>query len=137
MSTRPVEDIKRDSDRLRGTLADGLGDATSGALADDDTVLIKFHGCYQQDDRDLRKTGKKYIMMIRTRSPGGIATAAQYLVFDQLATKYGNNTLRITTRRASPARPARPAATCTARNGGGPASSPEAWRSSCASRRAT
>ncbi|HUC83615.1 MAG TPA: NADPH-dependent assimilatory sulfite reductase hemoprotein subunit, partial [Candidatus Acidoferrales bacterium] len=64
----------------------------------DDYEFLKFHGCYQQDDRDLRKTGKKYIMMVRSRIPGGVMTANQWRVFDQLASDYGNNTLRVTTR---------------------------------------
>ncbi|MCC6820153.1 MAG: NADPH-dependent assimilatory sulfite reductase hemoprotein subunit, partial [Verrucomicrobia subdivision 3 bacterium] len=59
-----------------------------------------FHGSYQQDDRDLRKSGKKYIMMVRGRIPGGVMTAKQWVVFDDLATQYGNNTLRITTRQS-------------------------------------
>ena len=90
--------VKTNCPSLAGTIAPTLADDSLDHFSEDDNQFLKFHGCYQQDDRDLRKTGKKYIMMIRTRSPGGIATAAQYLVFDQLAAKYGNNTLRITTR---------------------------------------
>jgi len=92
------EVLKTNCPSLAGTIAPTLADDSLDHFSEDDNQFLKFHGCYQQDDRDLRKTGKKYIMMIRTRSPGGIATAAQYLVFDQLAAKYGNNTLRITTR---------------------------------------
>jgi sulfite reductase (NADPH) hemoprotein beta-component len=92
------EEIKTACPSLAGTIAATLADDSLDHFSEDDNQFLKFHGCYQQDDRDLRKTGKKYIMMIRTRSPGGIASAAQYLVFDQLAAKYGNNTLRITTR---------------------------------------
>jgi sulfite reductase (NADPH) hemoprotein beta-component len=92
------EEIKTACPSLAGTIAATLADDALDHFSEDDNQFLKFHGCYQQDDRDLRKTGKKYIMMIRTRSPGGIATAAQYLVFDQLASQYGNNTLRITTR---------------------------------------
>ncbi|HEY4301308.1 MAG TPA: NADPH-dependent assimilatory sulfite reductase hemoprotein subunit, partial [Candidatus Didemnitutus sp.] len=69
-------------------------------FSEDDEQFIKFHGIYQQDDRDLRKTGKKYIMMIRGRIPGGVMTAAQWIVFDDLASRYGNQTLRITTRQS-------------------------------------
>ncbi len=92
------EDIKTACPSLAGTIAATLADASLDHFTEDDNQFLKFHGCYQQDDRDLRKTGKKYIIMIRTRAPGGIASSAQYLVFDQLAAKYGNDTLRITTR---------------------------------------
>jgi sulfite reductase (NADPH) hemoprotein beta-component len=92
------EELKSACPSLAGTIAPALADVALDHFSEDDNQFLKFHGCYQQDDRDLRKSGKKYIMMIRTRSPGGIATAAQYLVFDHLATSYGNNTLRITTR---------------------------------------
>ena len=63
-----VEGIKARSRHLRGTIAEGLRDRTTGALAEDDTQLIKFHGMYQQDDRDLRKTQKKFIMMVDRKS---------------------------------------------------------------------
>src|SRR5208283_326228 len=69
-------------------------------FSEDDNQFLKFHGSYQLDDRDLRKTGKKYIMMVRGRIPGGVMTARQWRVFDLLATTYGNNTLRITTRQS-------------------------------------
>ena len=65
---------------------------------DDDTQFLKSHGVYQQDDRDLRKTGKKYIFMVRCRIPGGVLTPAQYLACDDLASRYANNTLRVTSR---------------------------------------
>lgn len=90
--------LKANCPSLAGTLARTLADPAADHFSADDEQFLKFHGCYQQDDRDLRKTGKKYIMMVRTRTPGGIASARQYLVFDELAAKYGNNTLRITTR---------------------------------------
>ena len=92
------EEIKTACPSLAGTIAPTLADASLDHFSEDDNQFLKFHGTYQQDDRDLRKTGKKYIMMIRTRAPGGIASSAQYLVFDHLAKKYGNDTLRITTR---------------------------------------
>jgi len=94
------EDIKAAIPTLAGTIAATLANAGADHFSDDDNQFLKFHGSYQQDDRDLRKTGKKYIMMIRGRIPGGVMTAKQYGVFDTLATKYGNNTLRITTRQS-------------------------------------
>jgi sulfite reductase (NADPH) hemoprotein beta-component len=75
-------------------------------LREDDTQLIKFHGSYQQDDRDLReerrlqKLEPAYSFMIRTRLPGGVATPAQWLALDAIATRYANHTLRLTTRQA-------------------------------------
>jgi sulfite reductase (NADPH) hemoprotein beta-component len=92
------EDIKDAIPTLAGTIAATLNDAGADHFSEDDNQFLKFHGSYQQDDRDLRKTGKKYIMMVRSRVPGGVMTARQWQVFDLLATAYGNNTLRITTR---------------------------------------
>ncbi|MEY4917896.1 MAG: Sulfite reductase hemoprotein beta-component, partial [Verrucomicrobiota bacterium] len=94
------EEIKAAIPTLAGTLAATFNNPANDHFSDDDNQFLKFHGSYQQDDRDLRKTGKKYIMMIRGRIPGGIMTAKQYGVFDTLATQYGNNTLRITTRQS-------------------------------------
>ena len=94
------EEIKAAIPTLAGTIAATIADPTTDHFSEDDNQFLKFHGSYQQDDRDLRKTGKKYIMMIRGRIPGGVMTAKQYGVFDQLATDYGNNTLRITTRQS-------------------------------------
>ncbi len=94
------EDIKAAIPTLAGTIAATFNNPANDHFSDDDNQFLKFHGSYQQDDRDLRKTGKKYIMMIRGRIPGGVMTAKQYGVFDQLATDYGNNTLRITTRQS-------------------------------------
>jgi len=102
----PVEHIKKRSNYLRGTIVESLGDPLTGALADDDTQLTKFHGFYQQDDRDLRaeRTRRKlepaYSFMIRVRVPGGITTPAQWLALDSLATTHANGTLRLTTRQA-------------------------------------
>jgi sulfite reductase (NADPH) hemoprotein beta-component len=102
----PVERIKRDSRLLRGTLTESLGDAITGAIREDDTVLIKFHGSYQQDDRDLREERRRqklepaYSFMIRTRLPGGICTPRQWLALDDIARRYANGTLRLTTRQA-------------------------------------
>jgi len=94
------EEIKAAIPTLAGTLAATFNNPANDHFSEDDNQFLKFHGSYQQDDRDLRKTGKKYIMMIRGRIPGGVMTAKQYGVFDQLATDYGNNTLRITTRQS-------------------------------------
>jgi sulfite reductase (NADPH) hemoprotein beta-component len=90
--------LKENSPTLSGTIAQTLADAQAGHFSEDDNQFLKFHGSYQQDDRDLRKTGKKYIMMVRSRIPGGVMTANQWRVFDDLSARYGNNTLRITTR---------------------------------------
>src|SRR6266705_333369 len=94
------EEIKAAIPTLAGTIAATIADAGTDHFSEDDTQFLKFHGVYQQDDRDLRKSGKKFIMMIRGRIPGGVMTARQWCVFDELATKYGNNTLRITTRQS-------------------------------------
>jgi sulfite reductase (NADPH) hemoprotein beta-component len=94
------EEIKAAIPTLAGTIAVTIADDSADHFSEDDNQFLKFHGSYQQDDRDLRKTGKKYIMMIRGRIPGGVMTANQWKVFDDLATTYGNNTLRITTRQS-------------------------------------
>lgn len=100
----PVERIKRDSRNLRGTLADSLSDSLTGAIREDDQVLIKFHGSYQQDDRDIRDERRRqklepaYSFMIRTRLPGGVCTPSQWLQLDAIARQYANGTLRLTTR---------------------------------------
>ena len=94
------EDIKAAIPTLAGSIAGTLADESVDHFSEDDNQFLKFHGSYQQDDRDLRKTGKKYIMMIRGRIPGGVMTAKQWCVFDELASIYGNNTLRITTRQS-------------------------------------
>jgi len=102
----PVERIKAASRLLRGTLVESLADPLTGAIAEDDTALIKFHGSYQQDDRDIReeRRGQKlepaYSFMIRTRLPGGVCTAKQWLALDEIARRYANGTLRVTTRQA-------------------------------------
>jgi len=92
--------LKEASPTLAGTIAQTIADPAADHFSEDDNQFLKFHGCYQQDDRDLRKTGKKYIMMIRGRIPGGVMTPKQWCVFDDLSTKYGNDTLRITTRQS-------------------------------------
>ena len=92
------EEIKAAIPTLAGTIAATLQDAGADHFTPDDYEFLKFHGCYQQDDRDQRKTGKHYIMMVRSRIPGGVMTARQWCVFDDLSARYGNNSLRITTR---------------------------------------
>jgi sulfite reductase (NADPH) hemoprotein beta-component len=102
----PVEILKAGSHGLRGTLVESLADPITGALREGDAQLLKFHGSYQQDDRDVRDERRKqklepaYSFMIRTRLPGGVATAKQWLDLDALATQYGNGSLRLTTRQA-------------------------------------
>jgi sulfite reductase (NADPH) hemoprotein beta-component len=94
----PIELLKERDPTLGGTIAQTLADPQADHFAEDDTTFLKSHGVYQQDDRDLRKTGKKYIFMVRCRIPGGVLTPAQYLACDDLATRYANNTLRVTSR---------------------------------------
>ncbi len=102
----PVERIKQASRLLRGTLTESLADPLTGAIREDDTALIKFHGSYQQDDRDLREERRQrklepaYSFMIRTRLPAGVCTPAQWLALEGIARRYGNGTLRLTTRQA-------------------------------------
>ncbi|MES1942737.1 sulfite reductase subunit beta [Salinisphaera sp. PC39] len=99
-----VEHIKERSNYLRGTIAEGLADEITGALADADTQLTKFHGFYQQDDRDLRSERKHqklephYQFMVRLRLPGGVITPDQWLALDEISRQYANGTLRLTTR---------------------------------------
>ncbi len=98
------ERIKEASDYLRGTLAEGLREEVTGGIIEDDQQLVKFHGMYLQDDRDLRsertrkKMEKAFAFMIRVRIPGGVLTAAQWLALDQVARDYGNGGMRLTTR---------------------------------------
>src|SRR6478672_4024005 len=92
------EGLKTNSPLLAGTIPQTLADSAAERFSDEDYEFLKFHGIYQQDDRDQRKAGKHYMMMVRTKFPGGVLTAPQYLVCDRLSTQYGNNTMRITTR---------------------------------------
>ena len=94
------EEIKAAIPTLAGNLAATMADPANDRFSDDDQQFLKFHGIYQQDDRDLRKTGKKFMFMIRGRIPGGVLTPDGYLVYDRLATEYGNNTLRLTSRQS-------------------------------------
>lgn len=98
------ETLKANSNGLRGTLVESLNDPITGSLAADDQLLIKFHGTYQQQHRDYDEERKKqkleplYSYLIRVRLPGGIATPKQWLELDALADKYGDKTLKLTTR---------------------------------------
>src|SRR3954454_12899127 len=92
------EGLKENSPLLAGTIAKTLADAAAEKFTEDDYEFLKFHGIYQQDDRDKRKAGKQYVFMVRTKFPGGVLSADQYVACDNLATGYANNTLRITTR---------------------------------------
>jgi len=98
-----VERIKQASRGLRGSLAPELAAGTSH-FEDEAAQLLKFHGVYQQDDRDARRQRSDaglepdYTFMVRCKIPGGVLTARQYLVLDELAGRYGNGTLRVTTR---------------------------------------
>ena len=108
MSTKnnlsPVERIKKASDGLRGTLKESLQDDITGALREDDQSVIKFHGLYQQDDRDRReeRSSKKlewlYSYMIRLRLPGGFLTPEQWIGLHHVAGEYSTGTIKITTR---------------------------------------
>ena len=98
------EDIKIASNFLRGTIAQGLQDPSTGAISASDGQLTKFHGTYQQDDRDLRDKRKAegkepaYSFMIRCRLAGGVATPSQWLQMDDISTSLGNETMKLTTR---------------------------------------
>src|SRR5881394_1557472 len=93
------EGLKEANPQLTGTIHQTLNDEAAQCFTHDDYEFLKFHGVYQQDDRDQRKTGGKHFQfMVRTKFPGGAITADQYIACDNLATTYANNTLRITTR---------------------------------------
>lgn len=98
------EDIKLASNYLRGTIVEGLKDPTTGAISASDQQLTKFHGTYMQDDRDVRDERKAqglepaYSFMIRCRLPGGVATPEQWVQMDDISTKLGNETMKLTTR---------------------------------------
>jgi len=98
------EYIKEASDYLRGTLAEGLTDEITGGIVEDDQQLVKFHGMYLQDDRDLRgertrkKLEKAFAFMLRVRISGGVLTTQQWRALDHVARVYGNGTMRATTR---------------------------------------
>ncbi|KIM32861.1 hypothetical protein M408DRAFT_187912 [Serendipita vermifera MAFF 305830] len=98
------EHIKIASNHLRGTIAEGLKDTSTGALAASDGQLTKFHGIYEQDDRDIRDERKAqglepaYSFMIRVRMAGGVCTPAQWLDMDRISDIHGNGTFKLTTR---------------------------------------
>lgn len=102
-SRSALEGIKENSRALRGTITEELG-KDSDRFGEQDKQLLKFHGTYQQEDRDARKArrgeglGKHYMFMVRCKIPGGRVTAEQYLALDQLADAHGNGTLRFTSR---------------------------------------
>jgi len=102
----PIEIIKENSNYLRGSIIESLNNPLTGSIAEKDQVLSKFHGTYQQQDRDLdderkhQKLEPLYSFLIRVRVPGGITTPAQWLALDELADKYADKTLKLTTRQA-------------------------------------
>ncbi len=101
-----VEKLKYDSNYLRGTLVESLAYPVTGAIAEGDTQMSKFHGIYQQHDRDLEKERKRqklepaFSFLIRVRLPGGIATSQQWLQMNRIADEHANGTLKLTTRQA-------------------------------------
>ncbi len=100
----PIERIKKESHSLRGTIADGLRDEITGAISEDDQAVIKFHGMYQQDDRDLReeravqKLERLYSFMIRLRLPGGFLKPEQWIATDEIAGANSTGVIKITSR---------------------------------------
>jgi sulfite reductase (ferredoxin) len=102
----PVEGFKAESRWLRGTIAEEFADPAVEHLSKPNEQLIKFHGSYQQEDRDARKrrdkptSGKAYMFMVRLKLPGGKLTADQYLAMDELSGLHANGTLRVTTRQS-------------------------------------
>jgi sulfite reductase (ferredoxin) len=104
MPAKSVEQIKAESHSLRGKITETLQQNEQSHFADEEFQLLKFHGTYQQDDRDQRASRKQqnldkaWAFMVRSKLPGGAMTAAQYLAHDHIAGELGNGTLRITTR---------------------------------------
>ena len=100
----PDETLKAGSDQLRGEIARGLVDEITGSVPPSETKLMKFHGIYQQDDRDLRDERRRqklepaFSYMARVRLPGGVCSPSQWLKLDELGRAYGGDTLRLTTR---------------------------------------
>ncbi|MCQ6560615.1 assimilatory sulfite reductase (NADPH) hemoprotein subunit [Paenibacillus mendelii] len=101
-----VEQIKIKSNYLRGSLTETLEDVITGSIPEDDNRLMKFHGSYMQDDRDLRNERNKqklepaYQFMLRVRAAGGIVTPKQWLMMDRVAQQLANGTIRLTTRQS-------------------------------------
>ena len=100
----PAETVKAASNYLRGTIAEGLADPITGAIPGDAPQIMKFHGIYQQDDRDLRDERRRqklepaFEFMVRLRLPGGVCQPWQWLALDELVRTKANGTLRLTTR---------------------------------------
>ncbi|WP_305782206.1 assimilatory sulfite reductase (NADPH) hemoprotein subunit [Candidatus Thiodiazotropha endoloripes] len=100
----PNELIKANSRYLRGTLKESMADQATGALSADDAQISKFHGFYEQDNRDLRLSRQQqflepyYSFMLRARLPGGVCTPQQWLTIDTVGRDLGNGTIRLTTR---------------------------------------
>jgi len=100
----PIERIKETSKNLRGTIIKSLDDEITGAIREDDQAVIKFHGMYQQDDRDRReeraakKLDRLYSYMIRLRLPGGFMTAKNWLAVNHIAGENSTGVIKITTR---------------------------------------
>lgn len=99
-----VEHLKLASNYLRGSIEEGLKDGATGSLAEADTQLTKFHGFYQQDDRDVRDERRRQMLepdhsfMIRARVGGGVCSPAQWLSLDEIATRWTSGSVRLTTR---------------------------------------
>ncbi|HTE09223.1 MAG TPA: hypothetical protein VK628_10655, partial [Flavitalea sp.] len=99
-----VERIKKASDGLRGTIQEGLQNEITGAISEDDQSLVKFHGMYQQDDRDrreeraMKKLERLYSFMIRLRLPGGFLTPEQWIALHEIAANNSTGVIKITTR---------------------------------------
>src|SRR2546430_3357162 len=102
----PVEKVKERSHGLRGDLAAELAQRTTH-VSDESAQLLKFHGTYQQEDRDQRRAQRgtdaepAHQFMVRCKIPGGVLSGPQYLVIDELADRFGNGTLRVTTRQGN------------------------------------
>jgi sulfite reductase (NADPH) hemoprotein beta-component len=100
----PDETLKYNSDYLRGTIDQGLLDRITGGVKFEENKLMKFHGIYQQDDRDIRDERRRqklepaFTFMVRVRLPGGVCTAEQWLKIDELARAHGGDQIRLTTR---------------------------------------
>jgi sulfite reductase (NADPH) hemoprotein beta-component len=99
-----LERVKVEGDALRGTIVESLQDELTGSMREEDTLLMKFHGMYQQDDRDRReeraqkKLERLFSFMIRLRMPGGILTAEQWIALNDIAGKDSTDELKVTTR---------------------------------------
>ena len=94
------EIIKAENPSLAGNIGVTLHDPEAEMFDADDQQFLKFHGIYQQDDRDVRKQGKKYMFMIRGRIPGGVVSPEVYLTYDRVSEEFANKTLRVTTRQS-------------------------------------